>query len=303
MEASFRTFLETLQNDMIHKLETYESKPFMRDVWKRPAGGGGITGVLQSGQIFDSAGVNYSYVHGDALPGSATAHRPELAGRSFKAMGVSSVIHPKNPFVPTAHMNVRLFMAEKEGEAPIAWFGGGYDLTPYYYDSNDCLSWHQVTKTLCDGFDPHVYPKYQKWADDYFFLKHRDEPRGIGGLFFDDLTPEVFGWDWEKCEAFVQSVGRGFLEAYLPLVNQYKDKDFEQKHVEFQHLRRGRYVEFNLLWDRGTLFGIQSGGRTESILMSLPPNVSFKYGQCEAHSAQNEQLVAALKEKSWLTYL
>lgn len=253
------------------------NKPFLEDNWLREEGGGGRSRILQQGKVFESAGINFSHVMGPSMPISATAHRPELAGRSFEALGVSGVFHPQNPFVPTAHMNIRLFVAQKAGAEPIWWFGGGFDLTPYYGFEEDCRHWHQTAKQLCEPFDLTVYPTYKKWADEYFYLKHRQEPRGIGGLFFDDLNQQIFGWDFEKCFEFLQAVGNGFLKAYVPIIKKRQDHLFTQAHRDFQLYRRGRYVEFNLIYDRGTLFGLQSGGRTESILMSLPPAVNWAY--------------------------
>jgi coproporphyrinogen III oxidase len=246
---------------------------FHEDAWDRPGGGGGRTRVLREGAVFEQAGINFSHVHGEALPPSATADRPELAGRRFEAMGVSLVIHPRNPFVPTSHANIRYFVAEREGEAPVWWFGGGFDLTPYYGNEEDCVHWHRTARAACEGFGPEVYPRYKQWCDEYFFLRHRGEPRGVGGLFFDDLNE----WGFERCFAFQRSVGDHYLPAYLPIVQRRKDHAYADQHREFQLYRRGRYVEFNLVYDRGTLFGLQSGGRTESILMSLPPLVSWRY--------------------------
>jgi coproporphyrinogen III oxidase len=232
------------------------------------------------------------------MPASATAQRPELAGRRFEAMGVSLVIHPHNPMLPTSHANVRFFIAEKDGEAPIWWFGGGFDLTPYYGFDEDCISWHQTAADLCQPFGDTLYPKYKKWCDEYFFLKHRNETRGIGGLFFDDLNELGF----EQSFAFTQAVGEGFLQAYLPIVERRKGMPFTQQQRDFQLYRRGRYVEFNLVYDRGTLFGLQSGGRTESILMSLPPLVKWRYNwQPEPGSAEERLYQRYLKPQDWLS--
>lgn len=250
------------------------SASFFEDDWEREmGGGGGRTRVLTDGAVFEQAGVNFSHVSGGNMPASATAHRPELAGRTFEAMGVSLVIHPKNPYAPTSHANVRFFIAEKEGEDPIWWFGGGFDLTPYYPFEEDAIHWHQVSKNACDPFGEDVYPKYKKWCDEYFFLKHRGETRGVGGLFFDDLNE----WGFEKSFAFMQSVGDHYLEAYRPIVARRKNTEYGERERDFQLYRRGRYVEYNLVYDRGTLFGLQTGGRTESILMSLPPLVKWRY--------------------------
>ena len=299
-----KNYLLTLQQAIATKLSQIDEsgKTFLEDNWTRAEGGGGQSRVLREGNVFEGAGINFSHVTGESLPASATAHRPELAGRHFEALGVSGVFHPKNPFVPTAHMNVRLFVAEKAGEEPIWWFGGGFDLTPYYGFDEDCQHFHQIAKQACDPFGPQVYPQYKKWADTYFYLKHRQEPRGIGGLFFDDLNEAVFGWDFETCFAFIQAVGNGFLEAYAPIVEKRKNRPYTQQQRDFQLYRRGRYVEFNLVYDRGTLFGLQSGGRTESILMSLPPKVSWEYNWhpepgTEEHKLYTEYLVA----KDWVS--
>ncbi|ACV28019.1 oxygen-dependent coproporphyrinogen oxidase [Kangiella koreensis] len=295
-------YLLELQRDICQQLaEEDGEKDFIVDEWQRAQGGGGLTRVMENGGIIEKGGVNYSYVEGTNMPASATAHRPELAGRSFKAMGVSLVIHPKNPYAPTSHMNVRFFIAEKEGEEPIWWFGGGFDLTPYYANKEDCIFWHQVAKQACDPFGQEVYDQYKKWCDDYFYLKHRDEHRGIGGLFFDDLNSEQTGWDFEQCFAFMRSVGDYYIKAYRPILAKGKDKPYTEAERDFQLYRRGRYVEFNLVWDRGTLFGLQTGGRTESILMSLPSEVRWRYNwQPEAGSREAELTEYYLKPKDWL---
>lgn len=246
---------------------------FAEDRWDRPEGGGGRSRVMTEGAVFEQAGVGYSHVRGERLPPSATAQRAELAGRSFEAMGVSLVIHPRNPHVPTSHMNVRFFVAEKPGNAPVWWFGGGFDLTPYYASEEDVRHWHRTAHAACEGFGADVYPRCKRWCDEYFYLKHRNEPRGIGGLFFDDLNE----WGFERCFAFQRSVGDHYLPAYLPIVQRRKSLAYGERERDFQLYRRGRYVEFNLVYDRGTLFGLQSGGRTESILMSLPPLVKWRY--------------------------
>ena len=252
---------------------------------------------MADGAVFEQGGVNFSHVFGDNMPASATAHRPELAGRSFQALGVSLVIHPHNPYVPTSHANVRFFIAEKEGTDPIWWFGGGFDLTPYYGDDEDCIAWHQKAKAACDPFGEEVYDEYKKWCDDYFYLKHRNEPRGIGGLFFDDLNQ----WGFEKSFAFMQSVGNAYIEAYCPIVNKHKNDEYGERQRDFQLYRRGRYVEFNLVYDRGTLFGLQSGGRTESILMSLPPLVKWRYNwQPEAGSEEAKLYSDYLRARDWV---
>ncbi|MDH5661227.1 MAG: oxygen-dependent coproporphyrinogen oxidase, partial [Gammaproteobacteria bacterium] len=248
--------------------------------------------------VFEGAGINFSHVFGPEMPGSATAHRPELAGRSFQAMGVSLVIHPKNPYVPTSHANVRFFIAEKDGEEPVWWFGGGFDLTPYYPIEEDVIHWHTISKKACEPFGETAYPKYKKWCDEYFYLKHRDETRGVGGLFFDDLNEDGF----EKSFAFMQSVGDHYIPAYVPIVNKRKDTEYGERERDFQLYRRGRYVEFNLVYDRGTLFGLQTGGRTESILMSLPPLVKFRYNwKPEAASEEAKLYDRYLKPQEWLT--
>ncbi len=270
---------------------------FLKDDWQRPAGGGGRTRVLESGRLFEKAGVNFSHVYGDALPPSATAARPELAGRSFQALGVSLVIHPENPYVPTSHANVRFFIAEKEGAEPVWWFGGGFDLTPYYGFEEDVIHWHRTAREACRPFGEAVYPRFKQWCDDYFFLKHRNEPRGVGGLFFDDLNE----WGFERSFAFLRAVGDAYLPAYLPIVEKRRETAWGEREREFQLYRRGRYVEFNLVYDRGTLFGLQSGGRTESILMSLPPLVSWRYDwQPEPGTPEAELYDRFLVPRNWL---
>lgn len=246
---------------------------FVEDSWQRPEGGGGRSRVLTEGAVIEKGGVNFSHVTGTHMPASATAHRPELAGRRFEAMGVSLVIHPNNPYVPTSHANVRFFIAEKDGAEPVWWFGGGYDLTPYYGFDEDCQHWHQTARSACQPFGETVYADYKKWCDEYFYLKHRNEPRGIGGLFFDDLN----AWGFERSFAFMQAVGDSYCQAYVPIIERRKAMPFGEREKQFQLYRRGRYVEFNLVFDRGTLFGLQTGGRTESILMSLPPLVRWEY--------------------------
>ncbi|MBQ4839920.1 MULTISPECIES: oxygen-dependent coproporphyrinogen oxidase [Pseudoalteromonas] len=293
-----KAFLLQLQDDICQGLEQADgSGKFVEDSWERAEGGGGRTRVLKGGTVIEQGGVNYSHVFGASMPASATAHRPELAGRSFHACGVSLVIHPKNPHIPTSHANVRFFIAEKEGEAPIWWFGGGFDLTPFYPHLEDVKHWHQVAKDLCTPFGDEVYPKYKKWCDDYFYLKHRDETRGVGGLFFDDLNEEGF----DKSFAFMKAVGKGFLPAYTPIISRRKDMPVSEQEREFQLYRRGRYVEFNLVWDRGTLFGLQSGGRTESILMSMPPLARWEYDFTpEAGSNEAKLYEHFLKPQDWL---
>lgn len=272
--SQVKAFLLNLQDSLCQQIAAADGQStFREDNWQREAGGGGRSRVLTQGAVFEQAGVNFSHVTGGQLPASATAHRPELAGRSFEAMGVSLVIHPQNPYVPTSHANVRFFIAEKAGEEPVWWFGGGFDLTPFYPFKEDVLHWHRTARNLCLPFGENVYPRYKKWCDEYFYIKHRQESRGVGGLFFDDLnTP-----DFDRCFAFMQAVGAGFSDAYLPIVAKRKDMPFSDRERQFQLYRRGRYVEFNLVWDRGTLFGLQTGGRTESILMSMPPLVRWEY--------------------------
>ena len=292
-----KDFLLGLQDSICEALAKEDGKSFAEDAWDREGGGGGRSRVLEEGNVFEKAGVNFSHVFGDGLPPSATAARPELAGRSFQAMGVSLVIHPRNPYVPTSHANVRFFIAEKEGADPVWWFGGGFDLTPYYGNHEDVVHWHQTSKAACDPFGDDVYPKYKKWCDDYFHLKHRDEPRGVGGLFFDDLNE----WGFEKSFAFMCSVGEHYIPAYLPIVQKRKHTEYGERERNFQLYRRGRYVEFNLVYDRGTIFGLQTGGRTESILMSLPPLVSWKYDyQPEPGTAEAELYDVYLKPQDWL---
>lgn len=270
-----KSYLLALQESICSGLATVDGeKDFITDSWERDKGGSGRTRVISEGAVIEKGGVNFSHVFGSKLPPSASATRPELAGRSFQAMGVSLVIHPKNPFVPTSHANFRFFIAEKEGEDPVWWFGGGYDLTPYYGFEEDCVHWHQTAKDACDTQDPSYYPRFKKECDEYFYLKHRAEPRGIGGLFFDDFNELSF----EESFALVQALGNSYLEAYTPIVEKRKGTPFTQQNRDFQCYRRGRYVEFNLVFDRGTLFGLQSGvGRIESILMSLPPLVRWDY--------------------------
>ncbi|MDW5503084.1 oxygen-dependent coproporphyrinogen oxidase [Pseudomonas lundensis] len=293
-----KSFLLTLQDRICTQLALADGGAvFNEDRWTREEGGGGRSRVLTDGAVFEQAGVNFSHVSGATLPASATAHRPELAGRSFQAMGVSLVIHPRSPYIPTSHANVRFFIAEKPGEEPVWWFGGGFDLTPFYGFEEDAVHWHRTAEQLCAPFGEQVYPKYKKWCDDYFFIKHRNEARGIGGLFFDDLnTP-----DFATCFAFTQAVGEGFLEAYLPIVEKRKALSWGDHERQFQLYRRGRYVEFNLVWDRGTLFGLQTGGRTESILMSMPPLVRWEYNYQPAEDSPEAALYRDfLPVRDWL---
>jgi coproporphyrinogen III oxidase len=276
--------------------------PFQEDAWDRPVAtsaiqGGGRTRVLDAGALFEQAGVGFSHVRGARLPPAATAGRPELAGRGFQALGVSLVVHPRNPYVPTSHANVRFFMAEKADAEPVWWFGGGFDLTPYYGFEEDCVHWHRTAREACEPFGAEVYPRYKRWCDEYFFLKHRNEPRGIGGLFFDDLNDGGF----ERCFAFMRSVGDHYLPAYLPIARRRRSMPYGRRERDFQLYRRGRYVEFNLVYDRGTLFGLQSGGRTESILMSLPPEVRWRYNWRPAPGSPEARLYDVfLRPRDWL---
>ena len=262
-----------LQDNIVSRLEELDGKSFLRDSWNRPQGGGGISRLVEQGNLFERGGVNFSHVYGQTLPPSASALRPELAGRSYEAMGVSLVLHPHNPYVPTVHMNVRFFLAMKEGDEPVWWFGGGMDLTPYYGFEEDAIHFHAICKQALSPFGAELHAEYKAWCDRYFFLKHRDEPRGIGGVFFDDLSDP----DFDSCYALTRNVGDHFLNAYLPIATRRRDHAYGERERDFQAYRRGRYVEFNLVYDRGTLFGLQSGGRTESILMSLPPIVKWRY--------------------------
>jgi len=298
MVSQVKAYLLDLQDRICAELEQEDGQAkFQEESWDREQGGGGRTRVITDGAVIEKGGVNFSHVFGTQLPASATANRPELAGRSFQAMGVSLVIHPKNPYVPTSHANVRFFIAEKEGEEPVWWFGGGYDLTPYYGNQEDCLFWHQTAKDACTPFGDDIYPKYKKWCDEYFYLKHRDEPRGVGGLFFDDLNE----WGFDKSFAFMQAVGDSYIKAYRPIVARRKDAEFGERQRKFQCYRRGRYVEFNLVFDRGTIFGLQTGGRTESILMSLPPIVHWDYNwHPEAGTEEAELYDVYLKDQDWV---
>jgi coproporphyrinogen III oxidase len=296
--ARVRAYLLGLQDRICTAIETFEPQArFAEDSWERAEGGGGRTRVLKGGAVFEQAGIGFSDVVGAKMPASATAHRPELAGRGFHAMGVSLVFHPRNPYVPTTHLNVRLFSTS--GPDPVWWFGGGFDLTPYYPFDADILHWHRVARSLCEPFGAEFYPRYKRWCDDYFYLKHRAETRGVGGLFYDDLSEPGF----ERSFELMQAVGAGFLDAYLPLVERRKNTPFGQRERDFQRYRRGRYVEFNLVWDRGTLFGLQSGGRTESILMSLPPEVRFEYGYQPAAGTPEAALSDYLRPRDWLAEL
>ena len=293
-----KAFLLKLQDNICQTLELSDGKArFIEDNWEREQGGGGRTRVMTNGAVIEQGGVNFSHVYGEQMPASATAARPELAGRRFQAMGVSLVIHPHNPYIPTSHANVRFFIAEKDDEEPIWWFGGGFDLTPFFPFKEDVVHWHTVANQLCEPFGEDMYPKYKKWCDDYFYLKHRNETRGVGGLFFDDLNDP----DFETAFTFMQAVGNGFIDAYVPIVEKRKLTEYGSMERDFQLYRRGRYVEFNLVYDRGTLFGLQTGGRTESILMSMPPLVRWEYNYVPGeHSAQGK-LSAYLSPQDWLS--
>ncbi|WP_370980500.1 oxygen-dependent coproporphyrinogen oxidase [Agaribacterium sp. ZY112] len=291
-------YLRRLQDDICKALETVDGQArFIKDSWQREEGGGGESRVISDGAVFEKGGVNFSHVMGASMPRSATAHRPELEGCRFEAMGVSLVLHPHNPKVPTSHANVRFFIAEKDGAEPVWWFGGGYDLTPYYGNDEDCIHWHKTAKTALNDFGEGLYQKYKRWCDDYFYLKHRQEPRGVGGLFFDDLNELGF----DDSFRLMQAVGDSFCEAYVPIVERRRHDEYSQKQREFQLYRRGRYVEFNLVYDRGTLFGLQSGGRTESILMSMPPLVRWDYNWHPEEGSEEHKLYSDyLIHKEWV---
>ena len=292
------TYLRSLQDRITTALETLDGNGrFQRDAWTRAEGGGGESRILHHGELFEQAGINFSRVYGKALPPSAAAQRPDLAGRTWQALGVSLVLHPWNPYVPTAHMNGRFFAAAKENTPMVWWFGGGFDLTPYYGFEEDARHWQRTAKAACEPFGADVYARYKQWCDEYFFIRHRHEPRGIGGLFFDDLNE----WGFERCFAFLKSVGDHFLPAYTPIVEQRREMKYAERQRRFQLYRRGRYVEFNLIYDRGTLFGLQSGGRSESILMSLPPMVRWEYNwQPEPGSPEAEFYEKFLSPRDWI---
>ena len=295
--AAVEAYLRGLQDRICAALAAVDGGArFAEDAWTRPEGGGGRSRVLKQGAVFEQAGVGFSDVSGATLPASATAHRPELAGAPWRALGVSLVIHPRNPYVPTSHANVRFFQATPRDAAPIWWFGGGFDLTPFYPFGEDVRHWHTAARDLCAPFGADRYAAHKQWCDRYFFLKHRDECRGVGGLFFDDLNADGF----ERSFAYQRAVGDGFLDAYLPIVAKRKDTPYGERERQFQLYRRGRYVEFNLVWDRGTLFGLQSGGRTESILMSLPPLVRFEYGYAPEPGSPEARLHDYLRPREWL---
>ncbi|ENM3755623.1 oxygen-dependent coproporphyrinogen oxidase [Vibrio cholerae] len=299
-KQAVKHFLLQLQDKICQQLEATDGQAqFIEDAWQREPGeklgGGGRTRVMRKGAVFEQGGVNFSHVFGEQMPASATAHRPELAGRRFEAMGVSLVMHPKNPYVPTSHANVRFFIAEKEGEAPIWWFGGGFDLTPFYPFVEDGQHWHQTAKQLCAPFGAEIYNEHKAWCDRYFYLPHRNETRGIGGLFFDDLNE----WPFEQCFAYMQAVGEGYTQAYVPIVEKRKNTPFTERERQFQLYRRGRYVEFNLVLDRGTLFGLQTGGRTESILMSMPPLARWEYAYQPQAGTPEAKLSEFLVPREW----
>ena len=298
---TLRNYFLGLQDRITDAMGELDGKPFITDAWTKPADaklkGDGRSRILEDGNILERGGVGFSHVRGDAMPPSATAHRPELAGRAFEAMGVSLVFHPRNPHIPTVHLNVRCFIAQAEGKEPVWWFGGGMDLTPYYGDEKDCQHFHQTCKNALDPYNPELHPRFKKWCDEYFYLKHRDEPRGIGGIFYDDFSELGF----EKSFEMTRSVGDAFLDAYLPIVKKHQNDPFTESQREFQAFRRGRYVEFNLVFDRGTLFGLQSGGRTESILMSMPPVVRWGYDWKPAANSPEARLYTDfLKPKDWI---
>ncbi|MGH8702032.1 MAG: oxygen-dependent coproporphyrinogen oxidase [Burkholderiales bacterium] len=294
--AAVRDYFTGLQDRIVAALEAVDGGKFRRDAWTRAEGGGGESRVIEASGVLERGGVNFSHVSGARLPASATAARPELAGRGFEAMGVSAVMHPGNPYVPTVHMNVRCLLATRDGEAPVWWFGGGMDLTPYYGFEEDAVHFHRTCKQALDPFGPELHPRFKRWCDEYFHLRHRGEPRGIGGIFFDDLSAP----DFETCFAIARSVGDHFLPAYLPIVERRRDTPYGEREREFQAYRRGRYVEFNLVYDRGTLFGLQSGGRTESILMSLPPTVRWEYGHTPEPDSPESKLSEYLRPRDYL---
>jgi len=295
--ASVLAFFTGLQDRIVARLEALDGSAFTCDSWTRPEGGGGTSCVIEEGKLFERGGVNFSHVQGSRLPPSASASRPELAGRGFEAMGVSLVLHPRNPYVPTVHMNVRCFIATRVDEAPVWWFGGGMDLTPYYGFEEDAVHFHRTCRDALVPFGDDLYPRFKKWCDEYFFLKHRNEPRGVGGVFFDDLNQP----DFDTAFAITCSVGEGFLPAYEPIVARRRDVPYGERERDFQAYRRGRYVEFNLVFDRGTLFGLQSGGRTESILMSMPPIVKWRYDwKPEVGTAEGRLYSEFLRAREWV---
>jgi coproporphyrinogen III oxidase len=299
--ADVRIYLTGLQQRITDALGEIDATPFVTDAWQKPAGeklqGHGITKIMEGGPVFERAGCGFSHVTGPQLPPSATQHRPELAGAPFEAMGVSLVFHPRNPHVPTVHMNVRMIAAKPEGKDPVAWFGGGMDLTPYYGHDEDAVHFHQTCKDALDPFGPALYPRFKAWCDDYFCNKHRSEQRGVGGVFFDDFAELGMARSFEM----LQSMGDAFLKAYLPIVHRRKDQFWTEQERDFQLYRRGRYVEFNLVWDRGTHFGLQSGGRTESILLSMPPEVRWSYQRQDPVGSPEERLLSHfLVPRDWV---
>ncbi|MBI3375746.1 MAG: oxygen-dependent coproporphyrinogen oxidase [Betaproteobacteria bacterium] len=295
LDAAHAWFTD-LQDRIVTALEALDGRPFRADAWQRPEAGGGLTRLIEEGSLFERGGVNFSRVRGERLPPSASAARPQLAGRSYDAMGVSLVLHPRNPYVPTVHMNVRLLVAHRDGEPPVWWFGGGMDLTPYYAFEDDARHFHRTCKRALEPFGDGLHARLKKWCDEYFFLRHRNEPRGIGGIFFDDFAER----DFEFSFAMTRSVGEHFLAAYVPIVERCQTTPYGERERRFQAFRRGRYVEFNLVWDRGTLFGLQSGGRTESILMSLPPVVRWQYDwKPEPGTPEDRLTTYFLKPRDW----
>jgi coproporphyrinogen III oxidase len=297
---NIKKYLLSWHNDVTTFLQAADpTAKLVVDQWQHANGGGGITRVLQEGQVIEKSGINFSHVRGTELPPAATLRRPELAGRPFQAVGVSIIVHPLNPYAPTTHANLRFFLGEDQQQKPVWWFGGGFDLTPFYGFAEDCQHWHQMAATACDVLGGNSYERYKQWADEYFYLKHRQEARGIGGLFFDDLCE----WDFEQCFAFIRSVAEHFIKGYQPILNQRKTTPYQEHERDFQLYRRGRYVEFNLIYDRGTLFGLQSGGRTESILASLPTPVVWRYNwQPEANSKERELTDYFLQPRDWLNH-
>ncbi len=299
---ALKHYFTGLQGRIVSALELFDGQGFVTDSWQRPEGGGGVSRLIEEGNFFERGGVNFSHVTGTKLPPSATAHRPELAGRRWEAMGVSLVLHPRNPYCPTAHANVRCFVALEDGKDPVWWFGGGMDMTPYYGFEEDAQHFHRTCRDALAPFGADVHHRYKQWCDDYFFLKHRNEPRGIGGVFFDDLNEAGAGAvdPFERCFKLTQAVGDNFVNAYLPVLERRRHTPYGEKERDFQAYRRGRYVEFNLVWDRGTLFGLQSGGRTESILMSLPPIVKWRYDwQPEAGTEEARLYTDFLRPRDW----
>lgn len=293
-----KEFLLELQDLIVQRLEQVDGKPFRRDAWDRPEGGGGVSRLIEGGNVLERGGVNFSHVMGDKLPPSASAHRPELAGRRWEAMGVSLVMHPRNPYAPTTHMNVRFFVAHaQDGQEPVWWFGGGMDLTPYYGFEEDAIHFHGICQRSLDPFGAEYHPRFKKWCDEYFYLKHRKEPRGVGGIFYDDLNAGSF----QHCLDLTESVGDHFLPAYVPILERRAELPYGERERDFQLYRRGRYVEFNLVFDRGTLFGLQSGGRTESILMSMPPEVRWRYDwHPEPGTPEARLYTDFLRPRDWL---